>query len=177
MFLLRSHRALVAIVAAVIIASWSTDVMALKLGSAFSPHLFLTQIVLESPPAKDDKSAPDKPKVLEYELLRTPEKAYQRTTMWLYVRPLRPDIVVTARFFLIKDGTDFGRFQLRRLDTDPDRGSTEKDDGRMLFATECLAEEFTKESRISLSVHDAKTNKPVTAVSVPLNGAVVRKGS
>ncbi len=177
MFLLRSHRALVAIVAAVIIASWSTDVMALKLGSAFSPHQFLAQVALGSPPAKDDKTAPNKPKVLEYELLRTPEKTYQRTTMWLYVKPLRPDIVVTARFFLIKDGTDFGRFKLRRLDTDSGRVSTEKDDGRMLFSAECLAEEFTKESRISLSVHDAKTNKPVTGVTVPLNSAVVRRGS
>ncbi len=112
---------------------------------------------------------------LAYELLRTTQKPYRRTTIWLYVKP-EADVSVTARCHLCKGGEDLGRFPLSRLDNEPGRVKNVKDDGRLLFMVECLAEPFTAESYISLRVTEGKTGKILPGLSIPIKQAAFWNG-
>ena len=126
---------------------------------------------------KRSDSVRSQPKsMLEYELLRSPEQTYRRTTIRLYVKPLREDALVTARFHVCKGGEDLGRFPLQRLDKEKGRGLSIKDDGRILFMAECLAEEFVNESFVQLTVKDERSGKPLPGVRIHLKDAAIWKG-
>jgi hypothetical protein len=114
--------------------------------------------------------------MLEYELLRTPQRKHERTTIWLYVKPQREEVSVTARLHLCKGGEDLGRFPLQRLDKEKGRVLSAKDDGRILFMAECLAEEFVQESFLHLTVKDERSGTQLPGVRISLKDAVIWKG-
>jgi hypothetical protein len=142
------------------------------------PEILARPMTVPAPPEhRRGDPVPSPPKLmLEYELLRTPPHNYGRTTLWLYVKPQREEISVTARCHIGKTGEDLGRFPLQRLEKENGRVLSVKDDGRILFMAECLAEEFIKESFIYLTVKDERSGEVLPGMKVPLKDAVIWQG-
>jgi hypothetical protein len=143
----------------------------------------LQAFIQEKPPQADGGEAPADRSVnqfpdslIETELLRTPPNGFKRNNFYLYIRPQRGDLLVSARCFLWKDGQNVGRFPLARVDNEHGRVPSDKDQGRLLFRVECLADEYVAESYISLTIIDEKANKPLPGVKISLKDAAHRRG-
>ncbi len=127
-----------------------------------------------APASKSVNQFPDS--LIETELLRTPPNGFERNNFYLYIRPQRADLEVTARCYLWKDGQNVGRFPLARVDNEHGRIPSEMDRGRLLFRVECLADEFVAESYISLTIIDEKADKPLPGVKISLKDAAHWRG-